>query len=84
MGIFHFLKKYPKNDNLEWLGVDIHSHLLPGIDDGSADVATSVSYIKQLSELGLSKFICTPHIFKEVYPNTPNTIAHKLRLRPSI
>lgn len=74
MGIFHFFKKYPKNDNLEWLEVDMHSHLLPGIDDGSPNVATSVGYIKQLSELGLNKFICTPHIFKEVYPNNTQTI----------
>lgn len=78
--MFHFFKKYPKKDNLEWLGVDMHSHLLPGIDDGSPDVATSVSYIKQLSELGLSKFICTPHVFKEVYPNNSETILPALAL----
>ncbi len=72
--MFHFFKKYPKNYNLEWMGVDIHSHILPGIDDGSPNVETSVSYIKQLSELGLNKFICTPHIFKEVYPNNSKTI----------
>lgn len=74
MGLLHFFKSYPKNDNLEWLGVDMHSHLLPAIDDGSPDVATSVNYIKQLAALGLSKFICTPHIFNEVYPNSKKTI----------
>lgn len=73
-GMFHFFKKFPKKDNLEWLGVDIHSHLLPGIDDGSPNVKTSVKYIKQLSELGLNKFICTPHVFKEVYPNDSKSI----------
>lgn len=72
--MFHFFKKFPKQYNLEWMGIDIHSHILPGIDDGSPDVKTSVSYIKQLSELGLNKFICTPHIFKEVYPNNSKTI----------
>ncbi len=72
--MFHFFKKYPKHDNLEWMSVDLHSHLLPGIDDGSPDVLTSVSYIKQLSQLGLNKFICTPHVFKEVYPNNSETI----------
>jgi len=72
--MFHFLKKFPKNDNLEWLGVDMHSHLLPGIDDGSPNVETTVNYIKQLAELGLNKFICTPHIFQELYPNTKETI----------
>jgi tyrosine-protein phosphatase YwqE len=78
MGIFHFFKKYPKNDNLEWLGMDMHSHLLPSIDDGSPSVATSVSYIKQLNNLGLNKFICTPHIFKEIYPNNKESVTKAL------
>ena len=56
------------------MGVDIHSHLLPGIDDGSPDVATSVTYIKALMELGIEKFHCTPHILRDYYPNTPETI----------
>ena len=79
MGLFHFIKKYPKNDNLEWLGVDMHSHLLPGLDDGSPDKLTSVNYIKQLTELGLNQFICTPHIFKELYPNNILTINAALK-----
>ena len=78
MGLFHFIKKYPKNDNLEWLGVDMHSHLLPGLDDGSPDKLTSVNYIKQLTELGLNQFICTPHIFKELYPNNKFTVTSAL------
>lgn len=62
----------------EWLGVDMHNHLLPGIDDGALDVEQSVSFIKQLTELGFNKFICTPHIFTELYPNTPEIIAQAL------
>lgn len=56
------------------MGVDMHSHILPGIDDGSKDVRSSVAFIKGLSELGIEKFICTPHIFTEVYPNNKETI----------
>ena len=56
------------------LGVDMHSHLLPGIDDGSPDAATSVSYIKKMMELGYRKFITTPHIYPDLYPNTRATI----------
>jgi tyrosine-protein phosphatase YwqE len=62
------------------IGVDMHSHLLPGIDDGSPDAATSVSYIKKMMELGYRKFITTPHIYPDLYPNTRETIfaAHQI------
>jgi protein-tyrosine phosphatase len=76
--MFSIFKKKNIVSNIEWLGVDIHSHLLPGIDDGSPDVEQSVSLIRSLNELGFSKFICTPHIFKELYPNTPETISGAL------
>ncbi len=69
-----FKKKAAVVDNIEWLGVDIHSHLLPGIDDGSPDVETSMYLIKGMKELGFSKLLCTPHIFTEIHPNTPETI----------
>ena len=62
------------------LGIDMHSHLLPGIDDGSPDAATSVSYIKKMMELGYRKFICTPHIYQDLYPNTPETITAALQV----
>ncbi len=85
MGIFTFLNNAKNDTSLGWLGVDIHSHLLPGIDDGSPDVATSVSYIEQLQALGLSQFHVTPHIFGDVYPNTPTTIRAALsQLAPSL
>jgi protein-tyrosine phosphatase len=72
--MFSFFKKKTQVEDLEWLGVDIHSHLLPGIDDGSPDIDTSIHLIKELNELGYSKFFCTPHIFTELYPNNPQTI----------
>ncbi len=62
------------------LGVDMHSHLLPGIDDGSPDAATSVSYIKKMMKLGYRKFITTPHIYPDLYHNTRESIlaAHQV------
>lgn len=69
-----FKKKSPLVTDLNWLGVDIHSHLLPGIDDGAKDIVESVSYIKRLEALGFTKLICTPHIFTELYPNSKETI----------
>jgi protein-tyrosine phosphatase len=72
--MFSFFQKENKVSDIEWLGVDIHSHLLPGIDDGAQHIDQSLSYIRQLQELGFSKLICTPHIYSDVYPNSPQTI----------
>lgn len=52
----------------------MHSHILPGIDDGSPDVATSVELVKGLMELGLKRSVATPHIISDMYRNTPETI----------
>jgi len=56
------------------LKIDMHSHILPGIDDGSPNVETSIQLIQALQEIGYESFIATPHIYKELYPNTINTI----------
>jgi len=53
---------------------DIHSHILPGIDDGSPDVETSIALIKGLMQLGVNKSVATPHIISDLYRNTPATI----------
>ncbi|WP_316844690.1 tyrosine-protein phosphatase [Pedobacter psychrodurus] len=77
--MFSIFKKKPvKVTDLCWLGLDMHSHLLPGIDDGAPDVAQTVALITKLNALGLSKFFCTPHIFKELYPNTSDSIRQAL------
>lgn len=73
--MLRFFSKKEKVTDLSWLGVDIHSHLIPGIDDGTANTDEALVYLEQLRELGFSKFICTPHIFTELYPNTSDTIA---------
>ena len=77
--MFSFFKKKSQVTDISWLGVDIHSHLLPGIDDGSPDVSQSVALITKLNALGFTKFLCTPHIFKELYPNSCDTINPALR-----
>ena len=59
---------------LSFLEVDVHNHLLPGIDDGSPSVEESLDLIKGLNGLGFQKFICTPHIMDGVHPNTKSTI----------
>lgn len=57
---------------------DIHSHILPGIDDGSPDIKTSLSLIKGLYDLGIRKAIATPHIIGDLYRNTPFIINNAL------
>lgn len=68
------VKHEPVKIDYSGIAVDMHSHLLPGIDDGSPDAATSVGYIKKLMELGYKKFITTPHVYTDLYPNTRETI----------
>ena len=57
--------------------IDIHSHLLPGIDDGAATIADTVSLISQLKAIGVSEFITTPHIINSVWNNTKQSIELK-------
>ncbi|MEO9211434.1 MAG: CpsB/CapC family capsule biosynthesis tyrosine phosphatase [Ginsengibacter sp.] len=77
-----FKKKEPQlpTSNFKWLSQDIHSHLLPGIDDGSPDVATSIQLLQSLSSAGIKDFICTPHIISDLYRNTPETISKALAI----
>lgn len=75
-----FFKKNKEQPlDLSWLNTDIHSHLLPGIDDGSQDTDTSLKLIKGMVELGYKKLVTTPHILWEIYPNTPEIIKAKTK-----
>lgn len=76
--LFFGKKKKEEIPDLSWLQTDMHSHLLPGIDDGAPDIATSLELIRGLQSLGYKKLITTPHIFWELYPNTPAIIAESL------
>jgi protein-tyrosine phosphatase len=63
--------------NLSDIAVDMHSHLLPGIDDGSRSMDESIAMIASFERLGYRKIITTPHIMNEVYPNTREIILNK-------
>lgn len=60
------------------LNADMHSHLLPGIDDGSQDIQTSLQLIEGMKELGYKKLITTPHVMGDMYQNTRDIILEKL------
>ncbi|MCX8020071.1 MAG: histidinol phosphatase [Chitinophagaceae bacterium] len=62
------------------LQTDMHSHLLPGIDDGAKDTETSLQLIKGLHQLGYTRLITTPHVLWDLYKNTPEIIKHKLQI----
>ena len=53
------------------LAVDMHSHLLPGLDDGAETLAHSLDLLRELRAMGFSKLIMTPHIMGDFYKNTP-------------
>ena len=56
------------------LRVDMHSHLIPGIDDGSPDITTSLSLLRGMTQLGYEKVITTPHVMCDLYPNDSDGI----------
>src|ERR1051325_3035650 len=75
--MFFFGKKKKESTSsldLGWLGADMHSHLIPGIDDGAPNLSVSLDLIRGLQNLGYKKLITTPHILWEIYPNTPDKI----------
>lgn len=78
MGIFSRLKTAVEKTDLSMLKTDMHSHLLPGIDDGSPDLDTSLQLIRGMMNLGYTKLITTPHIMWDMYKNTKEIILPKL------
>jgi tyrosine-protein phosphatase YwqE len=64
----------PKGANWSFLGADMHSHLIPGIDDGAKTMEDSLSLIGNLEAMGFNTIITTPHTMIDYYPNTTQTI----------
>ncbi|MCJ8292600.1 MAG: capsular biosynthesis protein [Crocinitomicaceae bacterium] len=60
--------------NLSLLKVDMHSHLIPGIDDGSRNMDETIAMLAKFESLGYQKIITTPHIMGDFYKNTPEII----------
>lgn len=74
--MFSFFKKRSQElaPGLAGLACDMHSHLIPGIDDGSRDLEMSLRLIRGLMELGYRRIITTPHINQDIYPNNSSNI----------
>jgi len=60
--------------DLSLLKVDMHSHLIPGIDDGSKSMDETIALLAKFQSLGFKKVITTPHIMSDYFRNTPEII----------
>src|SRR3954462_3141273 len=57
--------------------IDVHSHLLPGVDDGCREVSESIECGRMLVAAGYSQAFCTPHIWPNLPHNNPAMIVQK-------
>lgn len=81
MGLFGNLFGNKKTDPVNFgdLKVDVHSHLIPGIDDGAPDMEASMEMLAQFENLGYQKVITTPHVMADFYKNTSAIITEGLQ-----
>lgn len=69
-----FKPKYYLKDIIPKNYIDIHNHLLPGIDDGAKTIEETKALIVGMKELNINSAIATPHTFNPHWNNTPNSI----------
>jgi len=78
--MFSFLKpKARLIDIIPTNYVDIHSHVLPGIDDGAKTIEDSKFLLESMIEFGFTKVITSPHTIENIWKNTPKTISEALQ-----
>lgn len=68
----------PLLDDFSFLGTDMHSHFVPGIDDGAQTIEDSIALLLKMKEMGYKRIVTTPHVKVDNYPNTPATINNAL------
>lgn len=81
MSLFNIFKKDTRlrtPADISTLRCDIHSHFIPGIDDGAKTIEDSVQMLTEMYHLGYNKAITTPHIMGDFYKNTPEIILEGL------
>jgi protein-tyrosine phosphatase len=72
--MFFFFRKRVEYSDFSTVGIDMHSHLIPGVDDGAQSVADSINIIQGLKDLGFSHLYTTPHTLLDFHPNTKETL----------
>jgi len=73
-GLFKKKKKIVPEFNFSGIKTDMHSHIIPGIDDGAQNLKDALLLAKKFKALGYQKLIATPHIMADYFRNTPDTI----------
>ncbi|WP_025761919.1 tyrosine-protein phosphatase [Dyadobacter tibetensis] len=73
-----YKKKETRTKDFSHIEIDIHSHLIPGIDDGVETIEEALEMIKVFQELGYRRIYTTPHIIWDCYKNTPEIILNGL------
>lgn len=58
--------------------IDLHSHLLPGLDDGPEEVSETLEIIKEMSSLGYIEIVPTPHKFHALFNPDPNIVMGRI------
>jgi len=69
----------PAGANWAFLRADMHSHFIPGIDDGAKTIEDSLAMIRAMKEMGYKSIITTPHVMIDYYPNTKEIITAGLQ-----
>lgn len=59
--------------------IDLHSHILPGVDDGSANLAESLEMARLAVADGTTHMACTPHVMPGMYENSTENIARAVQ-----
>src|SRR5262250_1911286 len=59
--------------------IDLHCHMLPGIDDGAPDEATSLEMARMAVADGIKTTACTPHIYPGLYENEAADITARVK-----
>ena len=76
---------FKKSNRKLFFTTDVHSHLVPGVDDGSDSVSESISLMGSLNDMGVDHFIITPHVTVRRFENDATTIAEPLaKLRSAV
>jgi protein-tyrosine phosphatase len=72
-----FFNRSSKNTATDFsaIGLDMHAHLTPGVDDGAQNLTESLALINGLKELGFEHLIATPHTLAGIHPNTKQILA---------
>lgn len=73
MALFNIFGRKSAPEKLPFT-IDMHCHVLPGVDDGSPDAQTSADLVERMRGWGIERIIATPHVTEATFPNTPDIL----------